>query len=241
MKTLEKKIVKWLKAKMKEAGAKGLICGISGGVDSAVVAALIKKSAGNNHLCLIMPCHSIESDESDARLLAQKLSLNTEIIDLTTAYDAFIKILPEGTGLAKANIKPRLRMITLYYFANNLNYLVVGTGNKSESLMGYYTKFGDGGVDLLPLGSLLKRQVWELAGHLSVPQVIIDKAPSAGLWRGQTDEAEMGIIYKELDYILEELEKGRKPKAAKEAVSKIKAKIKISSHKRSAPEIFKLK
>lgn len=239
MKTLEDKIVNWLKAKMKEANAKGLICGVSGGVDSAVVAALIKKAAGKNHLCLIMPCHSIREDEADAKSLAKKIGLISKKIDLTGVYDAFIKVLPAATDKAMANIKPRLRMITLYYFANNLNYLVVGTGNKSECLMGYYTKFGDGGVDLLPLGNILKKQVWQLAGHLGIPQQIISKQPSAGLWRGQTDENEMGITYRELDIILEDLSKRRKSKSRKEAVGRIKSILKASSHKRNPPEVFK--
>ncbi len=239
MKTLEDKLVKWLKAKMKEAGAKGLICGISGGIDSAVVAALIKKAADKNHLCLIMPCHSIKNDETDAKLLVKTIKLNLQRIELTGAYDALINVLPAASDLAKANLKPRLRMATLYYFANKLNYLVVGTGNKSEAMMGYFTKYGDGGVDLLPLANLLKRDVRKLAERLNVPQRIIDKPPSAGLWHGQTDEEEMGVTYNQLDAILEDLEKSRKPKAEKKVISKIKAKIKFSSHKRSAPEAFK--
>jgi NAD+ synthase len=215
MKDMEKKIVAWLKMKMKEAGANGLVCGISGGVDSAVAGALIKKAAGKNHLCLIMPCHSVEADEADARLVARELGLKADKIDLTGVYGAFIKILPKADNLARANLKPRLRMTTLYYFANKLNYLVVGTGNKSESLLGYFTKFGDGGVDLLPLGDLLKKDVRKLARHLGVPQRIIDKPPSAGLWRGQTDEGEMGITYAELDCVLSALETKTRPRAPK--------------------------
>jgi NAD+ synthase len=238
MKNIEKKIVAWLRLKMKEAEAKGLICGISGGVDSAVVAALIKKAAGKNHLCLVMPCHSVGSDEADAKSLAKKFGLNTHRVDLTDIYDAFMNVLPEANSIAKANIKPRLRMITLYYFANKLNYLVVGTGNKSEALMGYFTKYGDGGVDLLPLGDLLKKDVRALAGHLGVPGWIIDKPPSAGLWHGQTDEGEMGVTYGQLDAVLQALETKNRPQVPKAVVSRIKAKMRATGHKRAGPEIF---
>jgi len=239
MKTLETKLISWLKAKIKESGAKGLICGLSGGVDSSVVAGLMKKAVAKNHLCLIMPCHSVETDAQDAYSVARKFGLNVEKVQISEVYNTFLKILPEGNDLAKANLKPRLRMITLYYFANKLNYLVVGTGNKSELLMGYFTKYGDGGVDLLPLGNLLKKDVRQLAAHLGVPQNIIDKPPSAGLWHGQTDEGEMGITYNQLDSILEDLQKNKKPKAPKPLVDKVKKKMKISGHKREGAGIFK--
>ena len=144
MKSLESRVVSWLKAKLKESGMKGLLCWLSGGVDSAVVAGLIKKSAGKNHLCLFMPCHSAGNDKNDVLSMAKKFGLKTRVIDISRIFDSLLKILPKAGGLAAANLKARLRMLTLYYFANKLNYLVVGTGNKSELSMGYFTKYGDG-------------------------------------------------------------------------------------------------
>jgi NAD+ synthase len=223
---------------MKSAGAKGLVCGISGGLDSSVVAALIKKAAPDNHLCLILPCYSLASDIKDAQLAAKNFKLKTKTIHLCAVYDSLLKILPDASRLAKANLKARLRMLALYYFANKLNYLVVGTGNKSELMCGYFTKFGDGGVDLLPLGGLLKRDVRAIAGRLAVPQAIIDKPPSAGLWIGQTDEGEMGVTYQELDAILEGLEKNRKADMPAALVDKVKEKMRLSKHKRNMAEIF---
>ncbi|MFN3966799.1 MAG: NAD(+) synthase, partial [Endomicrobiia bacterium] len=132
--------------------------------------------------------------------------------------------------IARGNLKPRLRMLVLYYFANKLNYLVAGTGNKSEIMMGYFTKYGDGGVDILPIGDLLKKDVIQLARKLEIPERIINKKPSAGLWPGQTDEEEMGITYKKLDKILESKSKN----------SKIENIIKKTEHKRKPPEICKL-
>jgi NAD+ synthase len=129
-------------------------------------------------------------------------------------------------------------MITLYYFANNLNYLVAGTGNKSEALVGYFTKYGDGGVDILPLGGLLKTEVRELARELDIPEKIIDKTPSAGLWQGQTDEAELGITYQDLDKTLQALESGKTSALPPKLVAKVKNLIAISEHKRRPPPIF---
>jgi NAD+ synthase len=152
-----------------------------------------------------------------------------------------MKIFPKARKLVQANLKPRLRMITLYYFANKLNYLVCGTGNKTELSVGYFTKYGDGGVDLLPIGDLLKRQVRQLARELKVPEYIITKAPTAGLWPGQTDEGEMGITYPELDDILERIEKKRRQVIAKKKLEKVKKMIKCSEHKRVGPNICQMK
>ena len=134
-------------------------------------------------------------------------------------------------ALARANLRPRLRMASLYYFANRLNYLVVGTGNRSELEVGYFTKYGDGGVDLLPLGALLKRQVRALAAHLGVPAPIIEKPPSAGLWEGQTDEGEMGFSYADLDRYLAG---GKVPAALGERIEAMRT---ASEHKRRPPPV----
>jgi NAD+ synthase len=144
------------------------------------------------------------------------------------------KTYKDQMDLAIANLKPRLRMLTLYYFANKLNYLVVGTGNKSELTMGYFTKYGDGGVDILPLGDLLKSEVKQLAVELNVPHEIINKAPSAGLWAGQTDEGEMGITYAELDKILS----GDLAGIGKNKIELVNKRKTQSHHKRNLPEIF---
>lgn len=232
-------ISNWLKIKAKEAGAQGLLVGLSGGIDSAVTAFLIKKAAGENHLALIMPCESREEDIKDAYLLASTLGLKTQEINLNPIFYELKKQLPEGNQIAYANLKPRLRMLTLYFFANNLNYLVVGTGNKSELQVGYFTKYGDGGVDLLPLGNLYKTEVRALAKHLGIPEKIISKPPSAGLWEGQTDEGELGISYAKLDAILNALEKGDTQGFDREVLDLVSEKIKKARHKLSLPPIFK--
>lgn len=236
---IESKIVHWLRGKVEEAGAKGLVLGISGGLDSSIVAVLVKKAVGDNHLALILPCHSSPVDLEHANLIAQTFALKTETVDLTPVYDLLLTILPPGTPMARANLKPRLRMLTLYYYANTLNYLVVGTGNKSELQVGYFTKYGDGGVDLLPIGNLYKTQLREFAHYLGIPREIIEKPPSAGLWEGQTDEGEMGITYSELDSILEALENGKADDSSP-LVLKVKGMVKSSAHKRALPPICPL-
>lgn len=240
MKSAEKIIVRWLKEKIKQANAKGLIFGLSGGLDSAVVAALSKKAVGKRHLAVMMPCYSSGSSTSDAKKVVKKLELNAKKIDLSTLYDCAIKMYPKGNKLACANLKARLRMITLYFLANIMNYLVVGTGNKSELLMGYYTKYGDGGVDILPIADLLKSDVRILAKQLGLPKEIIKKAPSADLWAGQTDENEMGIAYEELDEILFCISRRKKCSLAKNKINKVKKMKEISKHKREMPEICKV-
>lgn len=228
----------WIKTQVKEAKAKGVVVGLSGGIDSSVVAALSKKALGDNVLGLIMPCMSESSDEEHAFLVASFLKIKTERIILDTVYEKLLDIFPSGNKLAMANLKPRLRMLTLYYFANNLNYLVAGTGNKSEIMVGYFTKYGDGGVDVLPLGKLLKTEVKKLAEELGIPKEIIEKRPSAGLWPEQADEKELGIIYDELDRVILALESGKKEELDSHILAKVESLIKASEHKRTLVKMF---
>lgn len=235
---MKTKIIRWLKKQVKDAGAKGIVLGLSGGVDSSVAAALAKKAVGKDRLLgLIMPIHSHTQDAQDALVAAREMGLKTKRVDLSKAYDALIKLLPGASSLARANLKPRLRMAALYYFANDLDYLVCGTGNKSELSVGYFTKYGDGGCDILPLGDLLKRQVRALARELKVPEKIIVKPPTAGLWPGQTDEGEMGLMYFELDDILDRMGHGRKQTASPRKVEKVKGMMQKSAHKKALPAI----
>lgn len=235
---MKKKIIFWMRKQLKNSGAKGIVLGLSGGVDSAVVAALAKEALGKGRvLALILPCHSQVQDIKDARLVAKQLDIKTKTVDLSDIYDNLIKILPKAGSIAQANLKPRLRMLVLYYFANKLNYLVCGTGNKSEIIIGYFTKHGDGATDILPIGDLLKRDVRKLAKQLSIPARIITKPPTAGLWPGQTDEGEMGITYSELDEILERLENKKRQILPKKKIDKVRGMIGRSEHKRQGPKI----
>jgi len=235
---MQDKIILWIKQKVKASGAKGIILGLSGGIDSAVVAALAKKAVGPHKLLvLFMPCNSHPQDLKDAKLVAHQLGLKSKLVDLSAVYNNFLKILPGAISLARGNLKVRLRMCTLYYFANKLNYLVCGTGNKSELMVGYFTKHGDGGVDILPIADLFKRQVRILAKELKIPEEIIVKPPTAGLWNGQTDEAEMGITYNELDDILDRFCNHKKQIADRKKVDKVIKMYKRSEHKRKGAEI----
>ena len=176
----------------------------------------------------------------DARLLAERFDIPWGRVDLTPVFDQLSGILPKSPPLVQANLKPRLRMLTLYAHANARNGLVIGTGNKSELLAGYFTKYGDGGVDLLPRGDLLKTEVWALAKARGIPEKIISKPPTAGLWPGQTDEGEMGISYRDLDKILAAVTRGRKPADSAESVKKVRAMLKKSQHKRALAAIFRV-
>lgn len=228
------KIVGWLKEKVEEAGAKGVVFGLSGGIDSAVVAGLAKRAFPNNNLGIIMPIHSNPQDELDAMKVADAFEISISKVDLSTVYDSFIEGLSfEGENkLASANLKPRLRMMTLYYYAQEMGYLVCGTSNKSEWHVGYFTKHGDSGVDLLPIIEFVKSEVRLLARELKVPNEVIEKPPTAGLWTGQTDEKEMGFTYEVLDNYI------RTGEGPEEVVAKIDRMNRISSHKRQFPAAY---
>jgi NAD+ synthase len=215
-------IVEWLRQRLNQSGGRGFVFGLSGGIDSAVVARLCQAAAPANVVGVLMPCHSDPQDEADAQLVADHFRFPTIRVDLAPSYDGLTTALRDGilslpagqfpgaaettedlkARLPLANVKPRLRMTALYFVANTLNYMVAGTGNLSELSIGYFTKYGDGGVDLLPIGDLLKSEVRAAARELGVPESVIDKPPSAGLWLGQTDEAEMGFTYAELENYL---------------------------------------
>jgi NAD+ synthase len=232
------------------SGARGFVVGLSGGIDSAVVARLAQLAAPGNVVAAILPCHSDPQDEHDAMLVAKQFSMATVRIDLGATYDVLIAeaqaaldALPPQMRSASpprddprarvpmANVKPRLRMTTLYFVANSLNYLVAGTGNRAELAIGYFTKYGDGGVDVLPIGNLVKSEVRALARDLKIPAEIIERTPSAGLWGGQTDEAEMGFTYADLERHLEEGPQGVSPALA----MRIERLARASEHKRALP------
>lgn len=205
---LSDSLVAWLRAEVQAAGCRGVVFGLSGGIDSATVAVLARRAFRDDHLALVMPIRSDPRDREDALLVVEKFQLAHREIDLGSVFEAFSRTVGETPGagpaddLALNNVKPRLRMVTLYFFASRRRSLVVGTGNRTELTLGYFTKYGDGGVDLLPLGHLVKHEVRELAAHLGVPTSIIEKPPSAGMWAGQTDEGELGFSYDDLDRYL---------------------------------------
>ncbi len=228
-------LVAWLRLKVKESNSRGVIFGLSGGIDSAVMAGLAKLAFADDTMGLIMPCHSVDQDEKDALLVAEKLGLKTRKVDLTSTFDKFLAA-TDGSldnSLAKSNIKPRLRMTTLYYYAQNLGYLVAGPTNKSEFVTGYFTKNGDSGVDIMPLADFLKSEIYELAEALGIPKEIINKVPSAGLWENQSDEEEMGFTYD----ILEKYIKGET--IEEDLYKKISKMDTRAEHKRKYPSVYK--
>ena len=240
-------LVDWLRERAEAAGTPGFVFGLSGGIDSAVVARLCQMATPNRVLGVMLPCYSHERDFTDACLVADAFGIPSVKVDLTSTFDSLteelhtaVKGLPRTVHvtdikqqLPEANIKPRLRMASLYFIANSLNYLVAGTGNRSELTLGYFTKYGDGGCDVLPIGGLLKSEVQSLARELSIPGPIIEKAPSAGLWIGQTDEAEMGFTYDTLEKYLNE-GPSAVPRETAERIEQLKS---ASDHKRALPPI----
>ncbi len=207
-------ITNWLQHQVKQAHVKGLLVGLSGGLDSAVVAFLIKKAFPHDSLGVVMPIHSNPNDLVDAQKVIEQAGLESMTVDLTETHQLLYGNIQqqledkqsfhqEKDRIANANLRARLRMGTLYTIATQLNYLVVGTDNKAEWYTGYFTKYGDGGVDIQPIIALTKTEVREMARHLGVPNTVIEKKPSADLWLGQTDEAEMGTTYHYIDAFLQ--------------------------------------
>ena len=199
--------VAFIQAILKESGASGIVYGNSGGKDSSLVGILCKKACENT-LGLIMPCGSKRNyleDKTDAETVAKQFDISIKIVDLTQAKEELIKAAEHATKLtdmALANIAPRLRMTTLYAVAASENRIVSGTGNKSEIHMGYFTKWGDGACDFNPIADLTVTEIYEFLLYLKAPECVIEKAPSAGLFDGQTDEKEMGVTYKSIDDFL---------------------------------------
>ena len=207
-------IGKWIKKHIQEAKANGVVLGMSGGVDCSTVAALCSKNNINVHLILMPYGDNMKKTKNymDAMELISKFNLSYHIFDIKPAVDS-LEIKDENNSnntnnetllnLAKANIRPRVRMTYLYEYAQISNLLVIGTGNLSERTVGYFTKWGDGASDINPMGMLTKKEVYVLAKELGVPESIINKKPSADLWEGQTDEQELGVSYSQIDeYIL---------------------------------------
>lgn len=243
MKAIAEEIVLWLQNQLKETGMNGFVLGLSGGIDSAVAAALIKKACPDRCLGVIMPAGNPASDREDAILTAEafdlpymEISLEKQREDLFgEVKQAFAgKNIPiKDEAMAKGNIGARLRMTTLYAIGGNLGYLVVGTDNAAETYTGYFTKYGDGGVDLLPLAHLTKGEVFALGRYLGVPQSVLEKPPSAGFFEDQTDEKEMGVSYETIDAFLRGEKIAEKDRIILERLHR------VSEHKRNLPPRIK--
>ncbi|RLG30811.1 NAD(+) synthetase [Methanosarcinales archaeon] len=245
---LKNAIPLFIRVHLKESGASGAVIGLSGGIDSTVAAYLTTHAIGHeNVLGILLPVQDLTpgQDTKDAIDIADRLGVEYRVIEISDILRSFSGTIPDydpGAAVSNGNLIARIRMCVLYYYANLLNRIVIGTGNRTEILIGYSTKYGDSGADIEPLGDLYKTEVFELARHLGVPERIIEKPPSARLWAGQTDEGELGMQYKEIDRILRMLvDEGLSAEeiaargVSDGSVSRITDLIRTSEHKRHAP------
>lgn len=255
-----------INAMLKESGCTGAVMGVSGGIDSALVLTLAVRAGINVH-GLIMPFTALNTfDNQDALRLLTFLNVEYGVYDIEPIYDKIlgiynlpVPVLENNAKITKGNVKARIRMILNYYFANSQNRIVLGTGNKTEIMLGYGTKYGDDGVDIQPIGDLYKTQVRQLAKYVGVPERILQKAPSAGLWEGQTDEGEIGATYEQMDAVLEYIEKvdravyymaDKTPKTLEEISEQTNVPVEVverllsmyakSAHKRKAVPIIRI-
>ncbi|ASJ08293.1 NAD(+) synthetase [Thermococcus siculi] len=238
------RITSFIRESVEKAGATGVVVGVSGGIDSATVAYLATRALGRERvLGLIMPYYE-NRDLEDAKLVCESLGIEYKVIGIKPVVDSIVDALgfaPDRKSLG--NVMARTRMVLLYAHANAMNRLVLGTSNRSEVLTGYFTKWGDGASDYAPLINLYKTEVWEIARLIGVPERIIKKKPSAGLWEGQTDEDELGISYRLLDEILWRMVDLKMPRdkiagelgIPVERVEYVERLIKSSEHKRRLP------
>ena len=240
IKNIEKEvesITKWIKEYVEKSTAKGVVIGNSGGKDSATVIALAAKALGNKKVVTVaMPCNSIQTDIEDAKLVANTFNVEMIEVDLSKTYEVLENEINKSIAIknneTKVNIKPRLRMTTLYAIAQELGYLVIGTGNKCEATVGYTTKWGDNACDFNPIGEFTVEEVLQIAKFLNVPEKIVNKAPNDGLG-GLTDEQKLGVTYAQVS---EYIETGTTDKNALEIIKK---KEKASEHKRRVITIYK--
>ena len=246
---IRQQIEEWIQNKVRESKARGVVIGLSGGIDSSVAATLcVNALSTNNVIGLVLPAITTAVKDNDDGLAfgIEFLNIQTDVVVLEEPCEYMVSIINPSYNnrkIALANIQARMRMLALYVYANQYNFLVCGTTNKTEAMIGYYTKYGDGGVDIEPIADLYKTEVRGLATHLGIPKHLITKAPSAGLWEGQTDEDELGISYDLLDKILwwfnkykqENLPSDIYNKFQKSEIEKVKNFIRNSEHKRHMP------
>lgn len=252
---VKQKIKSQLVTFLEESKCERYVIGLSGGLDSSTAATLAVTAVGRNRVTgLFLPDHRVtpSKDTSDAKILAEKLGIRTFSVNVTTILSTYSNAAPFFKGKAKianGNLRARIRMSLLYYYANLENALVLGTGDRSEILIGYFTKYGDGGIDLLPLGDLYKTQVRELARSLLVPEFIVGKPSSPRLWIGHTAKDELGLDYDVIDLILHGFFdlKYSKPRIARElnlsvsSVTQLLERNSLSEHKRNLPPIIRVR
>ena len=250
LKEVHNELVEFLRENFKKAGFSKAVLGLSGGIDSALVAYLLRDALGKeNILAIMMPYKSSNPDSlNHAKLVVEDLGINSKTIEITDMIDAYFKNEKEATSLRMGNKMARERMSILFDYSSKENALVVGTSNKTEIYLGYSTQFGDSACALNPIGDLYKTNIWDLSRYLKIPNELIEKKPSADLWEGQTDEQEMGLTYKEADQVMYRLLEENKTAAEvlaegfdKGLVDNIVRRMNRSEYKRRMPLIAKIK